>query len=136
MQDRFFADLYCGDSLVAEMLTARGVPALSMDMRVPSSVAGPTFVQVDLGSAGLWAQLRQQVRAGRVGGVQAGPECRTFSALRNFLGPGTRSAEFPEGDGSQPEEVEANWHARQVAAMCSDLEEHGSGFLAEQPWPG
>ena len=69
MQNRFFADLYCGDSCVADMLTTRGVQAISVDKCVPSFGAGPTFVQVVFGSTGPWAQLRQQVRTGRVGGV-------------------------------------------------------------------
>ncbi|CAK0800076.1 unnamed protein product [Prorocentrum cordatum] len=77
------------------------------------------------------AQIR--THAVRVG-VWATP-CTTFGLLYQNCGPGTRTADRPQGDGTRPAERQGNSLGLTTAAGCTALGEEGGLWVVENPLP-
>ena len=122
------ADLWCGDALFTEELHALGHPAVGMDIR--SDRGG-----IDLHSVGAQTQLRRESRRGHLAGGQMGPQCKSFSMLQVLFNGSTRTAERPEGDGSNPSEVEGNVVAEFTSSWMGELDDGDQGCALETPWP-
>ena len=76
--------------------------------------------------------ILNRIRARRVRILFLAPPCRSFSVMRVYRY-GTRSSEYPAGNGSDPVEVEGNLHAEFVRRVIVACLAAGVTFILEHP---
>ena len=64
-----------------------------------------------------------------------GPMCHSFSMLQILFNGSTRTAENPQGDGTNPSEVEGNKVAEFTSSWMGELDDGDQGCGLETPWP-
>ena len=86
----------------------------------------------DLRDSAVYESLLSRVRAGCYRYLHFGLPCSSWSAIQR-MNRGTRTKLNPEGNGSNPKEIEGNLLASRVAFLCKCQHESGGYFSVENP---
>ena len=124
-----FRECFAGKGGATKALAKRGLPvdagveAFELSYNAEMDLRLPNVVRREL----------DEIFAGRVFGSVLGTPCNSWGPLFQNFGPGTRTIDVPEGDGTVESEREGNLLAYVTMLLCIALHLMGGFFWIENP---
>jgi hypothetical protein len=123
-------EVFAGTAGLTQALRDKGLQVERLFDAYPAG--GGYDKQSDLSSRVVFERLLCSIKKRKYRYVHFGCPCTTFSVLR-CLTISTRTKQNPEGNGSRPDEIEANQLLFQVCLLCAELVASGGFFSIENP---